>query len=313
MEHRNIGRSGLRVSALGLGCNAFGMRCDAKQSGEIVAAALDAGITFFDTADSYAEGRSEEFLGKALGARRGDAVIATKFGFSMGPGREGASRRYIYRALEDSLRRLGSDWIDLYQLHFPDPLTPVGETISTLEDLKRQGKIRYYGCSNLSATQLTEAVLTARQIGADGFVSTQAEYSLLARRVEQEELPVLRKFGLSLLPYWPLANGLLTGKYSHGQRPADSRLTAPNTAWLTRQSERLLTEETLSRVAALDAFAAGHGRSLLELALGWLAGNGSVASVIAGASSPGQVGANAAALGWRLTAEELEGVGALLK
>lgn len=313
MEQRNVGRSGLRVSALGLGCNAFGMRCDAAQSQAIVSAALDAGVTLFDTADTYAQGRSEEFLGKALGARRVDAVVATKFGFSMGPGREGGSRRYIYRAVEDSLKRLGTDWIDLYQLHFPDPLTPIGETISTLEDLKRQGKIRYYGCSNLSATQLTEAALVADRIGADGFVSTQAEYSLLACRVEQEELPVLRKYGLSLLPYWPLGNGVLTGKYSKGERPAGSRLTDPNTAWLSRQSERLLAQDTLSRVAAFEAFAAARGHSLLELALGWLAGNGAVASVIAGASSPQQVAANAAAFNWRLTADEMQSVAALFE
>lgn len=312
MEQRNVGRSGLRVSALGLGCNAFGMRCDAGQSRAIVDAALDAGINFFDTADSYAEGRSEEFLGKALGARRGDAVIATKFGFSMGPGRQGASRRYIYRAVDDSLRRLGSDWIDLYQLHFPDPLTPIGETLSTLEDLKRQGKIRYYGCSNLSAVQLTEAALVARQIGADGFISTQMEYSLLSRRIEQEELPCIDRLGLSLLPYWPLSNGLLTGKYSKGELPAGSRLTAPNTAWLTRQSERLLADATLSRVAELDAFAAGRGHTLLELALGWLAGNASVASVIAGASSPRQVEANAGAFGWRLSPSDLSALSELL-
>lgn len=312
MEFRNLGRSGLRVSVLGLGCNAFGMRCDADQSAGIVDAAIASGINFFDTADSYADGKSEEYLGKALGGQRADVVIATKFGWPLGPGRQGGSRRYLYRAVESSLKRLGTDWIDLYQFHRPDPETPIEETILTLEDLRRQGKIRYYGCSNFSNVQLTEAALTARLVGAEGFVSTQSEYSLLAREIEKDVLPCLQKYGMSLLPYFPLANGLLTGKYRQGEKfPPGSRLTSPNTPWLERQSERLLNDRMLSAVSALDAFATQRERNLLSLALSWLAGNPRVGSVIAGASSPKQVETNAAATSWQLTEDERSEVEAI--
>ncbi|MDF2370689.1 MAG: aldo/keto reductase [Rhizobiaceae bacterium] len=314
MELRNLGRSGLRVSRLGLGCNTFGMRCDADQSKKIVDAAIEAGINFFDTSDSYSEGKSESFLGKALGSRRADVAIATKFASPMGPGRQGASRRYIHQAVEASLTRLGTDWIDLYQVHFPDPHTPIEETVSTLEDLKRQGKIRYYGCSNFSPVQLTEAALTARLIGADGFMSTQSEYSLLARDIEAETLPCLDKYGMSLLPYFPLASGLLSGKYgAGGKQPANSRLVTPNVPWLERQSERLLKDENLSTVASLEDFATKQGHSLLSLALCWVASNPVVGSVIAGASSADQVTANAAVMDWHLSSDEFADVAAILK
>lgn len=314
MELRNLGRSGLRVTRLGLGCNTFGMRCDAAQSKQIVDAAIESGINFFDTSDSYSDGRSESFLGKALVSRRVDVAIATKFASPMGPGKQGASRRYIYQAVEASLTRLGTDWIDLYQVHFPDPHTPIEETLSTLEDLKRQGKIRYYGCSNFSPTQLTEAALIARLIGADGFMSTQSEYSLLARDIETETLPCLDKYGMSLLPYFPLANGLLSGKYGMGGKlPADSRLMTPNVPWLAQQSERLLKDETLSVVASLDDFAKERGHSLLSLALCWVACNPVVGSVIAGASSADQVTANAAVMDWHLSSGDFAEMTRILK
>lgn len=304
MEIRNLGRSGLRVSAIGLGCNNFGGRIDLEASRRVVHAALDAGITLFDTADVYGErGGSETALGAILGPRRKEIVLATKFGMAMSDDgtRKGGSRRYVMQAAEDSLRRLKTDWIDLYQLHDTDPLTPIEETLRALEDLIRAGKVRYIGCSNLAAWRVVEAVWTARSLGLSGFVSCQDELSLLVRRHEAELIPAMRAHGLGLLPYFPLASGLLSGKYRRDQPlPEGARLTRT-----PRLAERYLTEANWTKAERLADFAAARGRSLLELAFSWLLAREPVASVIAGATRPEQIAANVAAGGWKLDAEEL--------
>lgn len=304
MEIRNLGRSGLRVSAIGLGCNNFGGRIDLEASRAVVHAALDAGITLFDTADVYGErGGSETALGEILGPRRKDIVLATKFAMPMDAAEtlKGASRRYIVAAVEASLKRLRTDWIDLYQQHRPDPLTPIEETLRALEDLTRAGKIRYAGCSNLAGWQVVEAVWTARMNSLAGFVSCQDEFSLVERKHEQELLPAMRACGLGLLPYFPLASGLLTGKYKrNATMPADARLT--NTQ---RLADRYLTDANWSLAERLTDFAEARGRTLLELAFSWLLARPPVASVIAGATRPEQIAANVKAGNWALAAEDL--------
>ena len=304
MELRNLGRSGLRVSAVGLGCNNFGGRIGLEESRAVVHAALDQGITLFDTADAYGErGGSETALGEILGPRRKDIVLATKFALPMDDAEtlKGASRRYIMQAVEASLRRLRTDWIDLYQQHRPDPLTPIEETLRALEDLIRAGKVRYAGCSNLPAWQVVDAVWTARQGGMAGFVSCQDELSLLVRGAETELLPAMRAHGLGLLPYFPLASGLLTGKYRRNQpMPDGARLTKTQ-----RLADRYLTDANWAASERLQDFAEARGRTVLELAFSWLLAQAPVSSVIAGATRPEQVAANAAAGGWMLTADEL--------
>jgi aryl-alcohol dehydrogenase-like predicted oxidoreductase len=304
MEIRNLGRSGLRVSAIGLGCNNFGGRIDLEASRAVVHAALDAGITLFDTADVYGEkGGSETALGEILGPRRKDIVLATKFAMPMDDAGvlQGASRRYIMAAVEASLRRLRTDWIDLYQMHTTDPLTPVEETLRALEDLTRAGKIRYAGCSNLPAWQVVDAVWTARSLNLAGFVSCQDEVSLLVRKHEAELMPAMRAHGLGLLPYFPLASGLLTGKYRRNlPMPEDARLTRTQ-----RLADRYLTEPNWAIAERLADFAAARGHSLLELAFSWLLGRPPVSSVIAGATRPDQIAANVAAGGWKLSPEEM--------
>ncbi|HEX7034519.1 MAG TPA: aldo/keto reductase [Pseudomonadales bacterium] len=304
MEHRRLGESGLYVSEVGIGCNNFGRRIDADATRRVVDAALDHGIDFFDTADVYGDQRSEELLGQALGARRDRAVIATKFGMPTGPSlhEKGGSRRYVRRAVEASLRRLGTDYIDLYQMHAPDPATPIEETLSVLDDLVREGKVRYVGCSNFAGWQIADAAWTARRGGYTPFVTAQNHYSLLERSVRHEVLPACRRFGLGLLPYFPLASGLLTGKYRRGSSPpADSRL-----GLMEAMARRVLTEQNFDRVEALTAFANERGHELLELAFCWLLSQPEVSSVIAGATSPEQVASNArAAAGWRLSADEM--------
>ena len=306
MEFRRLGNSGLVVSAVGLGTNNLGMKLDDQQSREVVHAALDEGITLFDTADSY--GASEERLGKLLEGRRDDVVLATKFGgdvrrrgHSNGEdwGARG-SRRYVLRAVEASLRRLRTDWIDLYQLHHPDPSTPLEETLSALTDLVRAGKVRYVGSSNLRGWQVAHAEWLARTRGFDRFVSAQNEYSWLERGIEDDLVPALVEYGIGLLPYFPLASGLLSGKYRRGEPvPAGSRLAA----W-GRESD--LTDETFDVLEALSSFAAARGVELLDVAIGGLAARPAVASVIAGATSREQVARNVAAGAWRPTAEDLE-------
>jgi aryl-alcohol dehydrogenase-like predicted oxidoreductase len=304
MEIRNLGRSGLRVSAIGLGCNNFGGRIDLEASRRVVHQALDSGITLFDTADAYGEkGGSETCLGQILGDRRRDIVLATKFGLPMDEKEtlKGASRRYIMQAVEASLRRLRTDWIDLYQLHRPDNLTPIEETLRALEDLITQGKVRYIGCSNLAGWQVMQAQWTADRRSLNGFVSCQDEYSLLVRGIETELIPAAQACGLGLLPYFPLASGLLTGKYKRdAPLPADARLSKTQ-----RLADRYLTEANWPVVEKLEDFAAARGRTLLELAFSWLLSRDPVSSVIAGATKPEQIMQNVAAGGWVLSADDL--------
>jgi len=297
MKTRRIGS--LSVSEVGLGCNNFGARLDYPASEAVVHAALSAGITFFDTADIYGGTRSEEFLGRALGSRRETVFIATKFGLPVDADRKGARPSYVRRALEDSLRRLGTEWVDLYQLHQPDPDTPIADTLGALHELVRAGKVREIGCSNFSASQLVEAEAAAKKTGTR-FVSVQNEYSLLQREPEHEVLPACKRLGLAFLPYFPLASGLLSGKYARGVAPpAGTRLSA---AWA---AARFLTDERMARVEALSAFARSRGHSILELAMSWLLHRDVVASVIAGATNPEQVRTNVGATSWQLTEADI--------
>ncbi|MFJ5550901.1 aldo/keto reductase [Streptomyces sp. NPDC093225] len=292
MRYLPLGTSGLLVSAVGLGCNNFGGRLDARRTRDVVDAALDAGVTLLDTADIYGNrGGSEEHLGQALKGRRDQVVLATKFGATadMGYGPAAGARggrAYVRRAVEASLSRLGTDHIDLYQLHSPDPATPVAETLAALSELVAEGKVRYIGHSNFTGWQLAEAAHVARELGAQPFVSAQNHWSLLDRGAEDELVPAARHYGVGVLPYFPLANGLLTGKVRRGAPvPAGARL-AGRTEYVERR---------IDRVEALAALAEKHGRTLLEVAVGWLSAQPGCASVIAGATSPEQVRANAAA------------------
>ena len=302
METKPLGRSGLRVSVVGLGCNNFGQRCDQAQTRAVVAKALDLGVTLFDTADVYGGGGvSEEYLGKALESHRGDVIVATKFGMPMGEGlKRGGSRRWVMQAAENSLRRLGTDYIDLYQIHFPDAQTPIEETLRALDDLVRQGKVRYLGCSNFAGWQVVEAAWTARSASLSPFISAQNFYNLLERNVEKELVPACNAYGLGVLPYFPLASGLLTGKYRRGEAaPEGTRLSA------ARFGKAALTDKNFDKVEKLTAFAADAGHSLLDLAIGWLASQSHVSSVIAGATKPEQVEQNVRAGEWKLTPAEL--------
>ena len=304
MESRTIGS--LSVSVVGLGCNNFGRRLDADATRQVVDAALEHGITLFDTADVYGgEGRSEELLGQALGSRREQAVIATKFGMPLDEQRRGAHPDYVHRACEDSLRRLGTDHIDLYQLHAPDPEVPIAETLGALDELVRAGKVREIGNSNFTGEQIDEAEQAAREAATVGFVVAQNRWSVLSRRIEDDVVPAAERNGLKILPYFPLASGLLTGKYRPGEEPDPSWRIASMPEDRRRQ---LLDEQRLARVAALEEVASERGRSLLELALGWLASQPIIASVIAGATRPEQVAANVAAAEWRLDDDALAAV-----
>jgi aryl-alcohol dehydrogenase-like predicted oxidoreductase len=304
MEQRNLGKSGLLVSLVGLGCNNFGNWIDKAASQRVVDKALDLGITLLDTADVYGNmGGSETILGEILGPRRKSIVLATKFGIAMDKAEtlKGGSRRYVMSAVEASLKRLKTDWIDLYQLHRPDPLTPIDETLRALDDLIHQGKVRYVGCSNLASWQAVEATWTARAAGINGFISCQDEYSLLVRGIERELIPAVQAYGLGLLPYFPLASGLLTGKYKRNTTlPASSRLTTTQ-----RLADRFMTDANWPIVERLDSFATARGHSLLELAFSWLASRPAVASVIAGATKPEQLEQNVHAVGRQLSPDEL--------
>jgi aryl-alcohol dehydrogenase-like predicted oxidoreductase len=314
METRNLGRSGLRVSAIGLGCNNLAGRLDHAASLRVVHAALDRGITFFDTADVYPLGKSgmsEQYLGEALGDRRKDVIVATKFGSprkrlaGVLPGggvQGGGARRYIMHAVETSLRDLRTDYIDLYQMHRPDPLTPIEETVRALDDLIRQGKVRYVGCSNFPAWRVVDAVRVAEALGTEHFVSCQDEYSLLVRYVDPELIPAMQSLGLGMLPYFPLAGGMLTGKYDlNASLPEGTRFTQ----WPKALTERFFAEPNRTMYVALQSFCHERGRSLLELAMSWLLMRPTVSCVIAGASSPDQLKQNTEAAGWTLSTEEL--------
>lgn len=303
MAFRPLGDSGLMVSAVGIGCNAFGSRIGLDAVRGILDAADDVGVTLLDTSDSYAIGQSEELIGLALEGRRDRFVVATKFGSDMqgtnGPdyGARGA-RRYIRRAVEASLKRLRTDRIDLYQLHFPDPVTPIEETLSALTDLVREGKVCYVGCSNLSGWQIADADWTARTAGFERFVSAQNAYSLLDRSVEAEVMPAAERFGLGLLPYFPLERGLLTGKYRRGEEaPAGSRARSGPSPWLDNAD--------WDRIEALASYAEERDLSMLDVAIAGLAAQPTVASVIAGATSGDQVRTNAAAMRWQPTPDDL--------
>jgi aryl-alcohol dehydrogenase-like predicted oxidoreductase len=304
MQKRRLGNSALEVSVVGLGGNNFGGRIDFDASQRVVDKAIELGVNLIDTADSYGNrGGSEEWLGKILGEKRKRIVLATKFGLPMDErGKlQGASRRYIMHAAEASLKRLRTDWIDLYQLHRPDPETPIEETLRALDDLIRDGKVRFIGCSNLSAKQVVDAQATARRHALTAFVSAQDEYSLLVRDIERELVAAAKAHGMGVLPYFPLASGLLTGKYRRGAPlPQGSRL-AKN----PRHAGEFINERNWRIVEELAAFAAQRGHSMLELALSWLLRDGVVASVIAGATTPEQVEQNIGAAGWTLSAEDL--------
>ena len=306
METRSLGS--LSVSVVGLGCNNFGLRLDQAGTDEVVAAALDTGINFFDTADVYGKTQSEELLGRALGAGRQRVVVATKFGIKLDEQRlGGASPAYIRRAVEDSLRRLGTDYIDLYQLHRPDVSVPLEDTLGALDELVKVGKVREIGSSNFSVEQIREGDAKRKPAGAR-FVSVQNEYSLLERSIEGESLTEIGARGLGLLPYFPLASGLLSGKYDKGRPlPAGSRLANPSFQF----GDRFANERNFGIVEALTDFARARGRSLLELALSWLRAKSEVASIIAGATSPAQVVANVASSNWKLTEPELTAIDAL--
>jgi aryl-alcohol dehydrogenase-like predicted oxidoreductase len=303
MEYRQLGKSGLKVSSVGLGCNNFGGTIDVEASRKVVHKAMDSGITLFDTADAYGNrGGSEEALGDILGQRRNDIVLATKFALPMDDTglKKGASRRYIMTAVEASLRRLKTDWIDLYQIHFPDETTPIEETLRALDGLVRAGKVRYIGCSNFAAWQVVDAHWTARTAGLNTFISCQNEYSLLVRDVERELVPAIQAHGVGFLPYFPLASGLLTGKYKrNAAMPSAGRLVKQQ-----RWADRFLTESNWQLVERLEQFCTARGHTLLELAFSWLAGQPVVASVIAGATRPEQIEQNVQAAAWVLTPED---------
>jgi aryl-alcohol dehydrogenase-like predicted oxidoreductase len=306
MEHRRLGNSGLSVSVVGLGCNNFGRKLDLDSTRAVVDAAIDAGITLFDTADIYGtpHGTSEEYLGAVLGRRRDDVIIATKFGMDMEGvnGRDfGArgSRRYIHRAVEASLRRLETDHIDLYQMHEPDPATPIEETLAALDDLVRDGKVRYLGNSNFAGWQIADADWTARTNGLTRFVSAQNRYSLLHRHAEAATVPACERFGLGLLPFFPLESGLLTGKYRRGEAPA------PGTRMAMERYASWLATARWDVIEGIEKYAAARGLTPLDVAIGGLAAQPAVTSVIAGATTPEQIHANVAAGRWRPSAEDL--------
>jgi aryl-alcohol dehydrogenase-like predicted oxidoreductase len=310
MEIRNLGRSGLRVSAIGLGCNNFGGRIDQAATEKVIHKAFDLGITLFDTADVYGErGGSETAMGRVIGPMRQEIVLATKFCMPMSDDgrKQGASRRYIMQAVEASLKRLQTDYIDLYQVHRFDPLTPVEETLRALDDLVRSGKVRYIGCSNWASWQMMQAEWIARTEGLSHFVSCQDEYSLVLRDAERELMPAAREIGLGLLPYFPLASGLLTGKYRrNAPMPEGARLTKTE-----RLANRYLTENNWAISEKLIDYAESRGHTALELAFSWLLSRAPVASVIAGATRPEQLEQNAKAGGWVLTAEDTAAIDAI--
>jgi aryl-alcohol dehydrogenase-like predicted oxidoreductase len=307
VDRRRIGS--LEVSVVGIGCNNFGGRIDEQRTEEVIDAALDAGINFFDTADMYANGKSEELLGRFLGERRSRVIIATKFGNEMAGQGRGARPEYVRQAFDASLKRLKTDYIDLYQQHVPDPDVPIADTLGALDELVKAGKVREIGCSNFTAKQLREAhAASAARPGSAAFVSVQNEYSVLHRDPEEEVLEECEREGLAFLPFFPLMSGLLTGKYRKGQPiPKDTRLAK------YERYRKLLTDENLDKVEALIDFAEARGRTLLELAFSWLLAHRAVASVIAGATSREQVKNNVAAAGWKLATSDLEEIDSMLR
>ncbi|HZM44143.1 MAG TPA: aldo/keto reductase [Burkholderiales bacterium] len=304
MKQRNVGNSGVKVSLLGLGCNNFGLRMPVEDSQAVIKKALDVGITFFDTADVYGQrGGSETALGQYLGSRLKDVFIATKFGNAMDEEGKlrGGSRAYVRQAIEASLKRLKRDWIDLYQMHRPDPKVPIEETLRTLDDLVKEGKIRYIGFSQLAGWELADRHWIARHNGLNPVTAVEIEYSLLNRDPERELVPAMRQYGVGLLPFYPLASGFLTGKYKRGAPlPEGGRLTKGKS-----YADLFMTDSNWTVLERLEAFCAARGRNLLELALSWLAAQPVMLSVIAGATRAEQVAANVKAIDWELTSQEL--------
>jgi aryl-alcohol dehydrogenase-like predicted oxidoreductase len=304
MQTRKVGS--LQVSVVGLGCNNFGWRIDAEASAKVIDTAIESGVTFFDTADRYGKGQSEDFLGRALGKRRDQIILATKFGMEMEKGQQGASPKYVLEAVDASLRRLRTDRIDLYQLHQPDPKTPITDTLGALDELVRAGKVREIGCSNFSVGQIREAADASQ--GRAQFVSVQNEFSLFHREPETNGvLPECERRRLAFLPYFPLASGLLTGKYREGKKLPEGSRAADG--W----GPKVFTEQNLAIVELLIEFAESKGHTILELAFSWLLSHKPVASVIAGASKPEQVRANAKAADWQLAADDLAQIDAIMR
>ena len=301
MDYRRIGNSGLKASAVGLGTNAFGSRADEPTSIRTVEQALELGVNFIDTAESYTQGRSEEIIGKALVHKRTQAILATKFGHvrTVGPKELGGSRRYVVRAVENSLKRLNTDYIDLYYLHYPDVETPIEETLRALNDLVRAGKVRYLACSNFAAWQLSEAEWTSRVYGLDPFIAIQSRYNVLDRSIESEIVPCCIAHGVGVIPWGPLASGFLTGKYD--RTPETPARFAPSAGIYGD----VYTGPNFEKLARLKAFAAGRGHTVGDLAVAWLLSHPWLGSVISGATRPEQVSENAAAASWKLTSDEL--------
>jgi len=308
MEYRRLGNSGLKVSEIGLGGNNFGWWADEPTSIAVINHAIDMGINFIDTADEYDRGNSEEFVGKAVKSKRSQVIIATKFGNAMGdgPNERGGSRYYIIEAVEASLRRLQTDYIDLYQMHLPDPTTPIEETLRALDDLIRAGKVCYIGCSNFAGWQLCEALWTSKVNNLQSFVTVQPQYNLFDRRIETELVPCCQAYGIGVIPYSPLAGGFLTGKYRQGEAPPEGRLSGQMPL-----QRGLFSEANWSRLAKLETFAVEHGHTMGELAIAWLLAKPCLSTVIAGARKIEQISANVAAGEWKLTAEEVAQVDAI--
>ena len=311
MEYRRLGSSGLKVSTVGLGTNNFGGRIDAERSAAVLRQCIEEGINFIDTANIYGRSVSEQHIGETVKGIRSQALIATKVSGAMGdgPNDKGNSRYHIMEQVEASLRRLQTDYIDLYQIHFTDHSTPIEETLRALDDLVHQGKVRYIGCSNFASWQVCEAYWTSKALNLNSFVSVQPEYSMLNRDVERELVPFCEAYNVGVIPYFPLAGGFLTGKYQQGQPVPEGTRLAGN----ERAQQRTLTERNFAFLSRLESYAEERGHPIVELAIAWLLGKSIVSSVIAGATRPEQVTANAKAADWHLTPEEMEDVGRILR
>ncbi len=308
MEYRRLGKSGLNISEIGLGGNTFGLWVDEAASMAVISHALDIGINYIDTADWYNQGQSEEFVGQAVKGRRSKVIVATKFGMAMGtgPNDKGGSRHHILEAVNASLKRLQTDYIDLYQMHYPDPATPIEETLYALDDLVRSGKVRYIGCSNFAAWQLCEALWTSRVHHLQSFITVQTRYNILERQIESELVPCCQAYGVGVIPWGPLAGGFLTGKYRKGEKADVGRLSQPN-----RLYSRMLSDASWDKLKKLETFATERGHKVGELAIAWLLARPWLSTVIAGARTPEQVSANMSAANWKLTTGEVAAVDAI--